>query len=34
MKDGQNGGRGVASLELGGEGMDKNIFFGTPLVGF
>jgi hypothetical protein len=34
VKDGKNGGRGVASLKLGGEGMDKNVVLGAPLVGF
>jgi hypothetical protein len=34
LKDGENSGRRVAGLELGGEGMEKNIIFGALFVGF
>jgi hypothetical protein len=33
LEDGKNGGRRVAGLKLGGEGMEKRIFFGALLVG-
>lgn len=34
LKDGENGGGRIASLELGGEGMEKKIFFGALFVLF
>jgi hypothetical protein len=34
VKDGENGGRRAAGLELGGEGMDKKILFGALFIGF
>jgi hypothetical protein len=33
LKDGENGGRRAAGLELGGEGMNKEILFGAGFVG-
>ena len=34
LKDGENGGRRVAGLELGGEGMGEELLFGARFVGF